>query len=214
MYIGRIVMVAKTKDGRICVGYRVSSRSFPNRTASVHPDRVQIVPRSGHEADVLKNPYITYNCLKFARENSVAVASNGSHTDPIAEKIDSGMGIRDAVSYSLLALDYEKDQYNTPRICAVIDRSDESAGWLGIVRDNGLEVRRVFLEPGHFWYVATYEEVHICEQPRGEFPATNADDACSFMFSGGIFAERTHPVTAVAAISADKGFTCAVRDAT
>ncbi len=212
MNIGRTVMIARSRTGRVCAGYRVSSRSFPNRTASVYPDRIQIVPRPGHEGDVLKNPYITYHCLKFACQGAVAVVSNGSHTDPIAEKIESGMGVRDAIAYSLLALDYEKDQYNTPRICGVADTREEGAGWLGIVRDNGVEVRRIFLEPGQFWYVATYEEVHICDRPRGDFTAETAEEACGFMLSGGIFAERTNPITAVAAMATDSGFVCAVQD--
>lgn len=212
MYIGRIVMIAKTREGKMCVGYRVSSRSFPNRTASQFPDRIQILPRPGYESDVLKNPYITYNCLRTVCQGSVLVASNGSHTDPIAEKIDAGANVRDAIAYSLLALDYEKDQYNTPRICAVVDTRGEEAGWLGIVRDNGIEVRRIFLEPERFWYVATYEEVHICEQPRGEFPVVTPEEACDFLLSGGIFADRTHPITAVAAVAAEKGFDYAVKD--
>ena len=30
MYVGRIVSVGKTKDGKLCAMYRVSSNSFPN----------------------------------------------------------------------------------------------------------------------------------------------------------------------------------------
>ena len=33
MYVGRIVAIGMTKDGRPCAMYRVSSRSFPNRRA-------------------------------------------------------------------------------------------------------------------------------------------------------------------------------------
>ena len=40
MYIGRIVCVARTADGRLCGAYRVSSRSFPNRTAVLTGDKV------------------------------------------------------------------------------------------------------------------------------------------------------------------------------
>jgi IMP cyclohydrolase len=213
MYVGRIVSIAKTSDGRLCAAYRVSSRSFPNRTAVVHPDKVSIVPLPGHEGDVQKNPYIAYNCVRLVCDGQVAVVTNGSQTDPVAEKIQMGVPVRDALALSLLALDYEKDQYNTPRICAVADRRGEGEGWLAIVRDNGLEVRRAFLQPGTFWYVATYEEVHLCEGQSGEFAAASAADVCAFMLGGGVFAERTNPVTAVAAMASEESFELAVQDA-
>ncbi|HNR33045.1 MAG TPA: IMP cyclohydrolase, partial [Candidatus Hydrogenedentes bacterium] len=137
MYIGRIVSVAKTRDGRLCAVYRVSSRSFPNRTAVVGADKVSIVPKPGHETDVQKNPYIAYNCVRVVSDSQVAVVTNGSHTDAIAEKIAQGMPVRDALALAMLALDYEKDQYNTPRISAVADKRD-GAAWLAVVRDDGI----------------------------------------------------------------------------
>ena len=212
MYIGRIVSIAKTQDGRLCGMYRVSSRSFPNRTAVVSEDKVSIVPKPGFETDVQKNPYIAYNCVRVVCGGNVAVVTNGSQTDPIAEKVAVGTPVRDAVAHSLLALDYEKDDYNTPRIVAVADKRDES-GWLGIVRDNGLEVQRVALDAGRFWYVATYEENGVSPEQSGEFPAGAANAACSFVLSGGVFAERTNPVTGVAALATADGFELAVRDA-
>ena len=52
MYIGRIVCVARTADGRLCAAYRVSSRMFPNRTAVVSEGKVSIIPKPGHEGDI------------------------------------------------------------------------------------------------------------------------------------------------------------------
>ena len=140
MYIGRIVCVAKTPDDRIVASYRVSSRSFPNRKAVISGNKVSIVPKEGHEGDIYKNPYIAYNCVRLVNDGEIAVVTNGSQTDPIAEKIISGMSIRDALVLSSMALDYEKDDYNTPRISAVADRVNNT-GWLAVVRDDGLEVR-------------------------------------------------------------------------
>jgi IMP cyclohydrolase len=85
MYIGRIVAVGRTRAGSNTALYRVSSRSFPNRMAVEVDGRLAIVPRPGHEGDLHKNPYIAYNAVRIAGE--FAVATNGSHTDPIAEKI-------------------------------------------------------------------------------------------------------------------------------
>ncbi len=89
MYIGRIVAIARTKDNRGAALYRVSSRSFPNRMAKTLANAVAIVPKPGFENDIQKNPYIAYDCLRLA--NGYAIVTNGSQTDPIAEKIASGI---------------------------------------------------------------------------------------------------------------------------
>lgn len=211
MYIGRIVAAGLTNTEQLYAGYRVSSRSFPNRTAVLGEDKVSIVPKSGHEADIHKNPYIAYNCLRIVCDGEVAVMTNGSQTDPIAEKIAQGMPVRDALALTCLSMDYEKDQYNTPRICAVVDKVDQSA-WLAIVRDDGLEVQRLPLKPGIFFYVATYEENHIDRAFSGECSPENAEALCKFMLSGGVFAERTNPVSAVSVVATDTGFDMAAQD--
>ena len=212
MYIGRIVCVALTEDGRLCASYRVSSRSFPNRTAVIHENKVSIVPKPGHESDVQKNPYIAYNCVRLVCGGEVAVVTNGSHTDPVAEKIETGMGVRDALVLASMALDYEKDQYNTPRVSAVADRRDGS-GWLAVVRDDGLEVRRMPLREGTYFYTATYEENTLSETFGGGYDAATASDACDFVLGGGVFADRINPIAAVAAMATETGFDLEARDA-
>lgn len=212
MYVGRIVAIGRTPEGKLAAMYRVSSRSFPNRTARVQADRVSIVPKPGHEMDVFKNPYIAYNCLRIVRNGMVAVMTNGSHTDPIAEKIEHGMPARDALVLSMLALDYERDSYNTPRISAVADK-EGGMGWLGIVRHDGLEVERIPLEYGRLFYVATYEENTVTAKHHDDFTAITPEAACRHMLHGGIFAQREHPVTAVAAVATEEGFAIHVMDA-
>lgn len=211
MYIGRIVSVGQTRDGRICASYRVSSRSFPNRKAVVGEEVVSIVPKEGHEDDLRKNVYISYHCARVVCDRHVAVVTNGSQTDPVAEKIAMGMPVRDALVLSLLALDFEKDSYSTPRICAVADRRDH-AGWLAIVRHDGLEVAKMPLQPGRFFYVATYVENTLSPNQSGDYPATSAKDACDFILSGGLFAERANPITAVAAMAGAQDFDLATKE--
>ena len=213
MYIGRIVSVALTPDGRLCAAYRVSSRSFPNRTAVVKENVVSIVPKAGHEQDVHKNPYIAYNCVRLVCDGQVAVVTNGSQTDPIAEKITLGMSARDAMALSTLALDYEKDDYNTPRVSAVVDKRGDGTGWLGVVRHDELCVRQMPLAPGRFFYVATYEENAPQNTQSGDYDAATAAEACQFILGKGVFAERTNPVTAVAAMATPDGFELAAADA-
>ncbi len=213
MYIGRIVCIAMTADGRLCASYRVSSRSFPNRKSVIAEsgDKISIIPKEGHEGDIHRNPYIAYNCVRLVQNGQVAIATNGSQTDPIAEKIAMGMPVRDALALSSLAMDYEKDDYNTPRVSAVADKRDGS-GWLAVVREDGLDVRRMPLEAGKYFYVATYEENTVSPHQSGAYDGTSADDACDFVLGRGVFAEREKPITAAAAIAADSGFEIACKD--
>ncbi len=211
LYIGRIVCIGMSKEGRLCAGYRVSSRSFPNRRAVLRENAVSIIPKPGFESDIQKSPYIAYNCARIVCGGQIAVLTNGSQTDPIAEKIDGGVPVRDALALVLSALDFEHDQYNTPRICAVADKRT-SAGWLATVREDGLHARRMLLAPGKYFYVATYEENDPRNSQAGEFTAGSAEEACSFLLRGGVFAERANPITAVAAFADGRGFVLACED--
>ena len=168
MYVGRIVAVGMTKAGEVCAMYRVSSRSFPNRETRLIDGKVAVMPKPGCEGDLSKNPYIAYNCLRVAGDK--AVATNGSQTDPITEKIASGMAPRDALTLSLLALDYEKDSLDTPRIAGVVDRSARTA-FLGIVRKDAILVAERRLTPGIVFYIATYEHNAPCHDAGTEFDA-------------------------------------------
>jgi len=203
MYVGRIVAVGRTPEGKNAVMYRVSSRSFPNRRTVETDVALAVVPREGHEADLSKNPYIAYNCLRLAGD--VAVATNGTQTDPIAEKVASGMSVRDALVQSLIVLDYEKDKYNTPRIAVAVGR-DADEGWGGIVRHDGLHVRSFPLEAGSCFTFATYE----LNDPRPEnaypFEAETAEAAAEWVVSGGRFADLEKPVCAAAAVATADGF--------
>jgi IMP cyclohydrolase len=180
MYVGRFVVV-----GPEVAAYRVSSRSFPNRQVVARDDRLTVAPTP--DAPETDNPYVSYNCVRPA--GGGAVVGNGSHVDPVAEKLDLGYPARDALAESLLALDYEKDDYDTPRIAGVVggagtgggavedDAEDESgtgvtggAAYVGIVRRDALLVREV-AEPT---LVATYGR----DAPEPfDFAATTAAEA-------------------------------------
>ncbi|WP_435184128.1 IMP cyclohydrolase [Halobellus sp. EA9] len=141
MYIGRFVIVAPDFGA-----YRVSSRSFPNRRIADRDGTLTVGPTP--DAPENDNPYVSYNCVREGGD--AVVVGNGSHVDPIAEKLDLGYPARDALATALLALDYEKDDYDTPRVAGVI--GDDS--YVGIVRRDALVVESV-AEPT---LVATYEE--------------------------------------------------------
>ena len=129
----------------------MSSRSFPNRTIATREDRAIVIPTP--DAVASDNPYISYNCLR--QHGRQVVVANGSHADPIIEKAAAGYPMRDALALSLLALDYEHDQLNTPRIAAALDAN--GAGYLAIVTEDRLTVRRMEVQPGEAFLIATYE---------------------------------------------------------
>lgn len=194
MYLGRIISIGSNDNGSYA-SYRVSSRSFPNRKSVVNDEKVAIVPTEGSEGDIFKNPYISYNCIDIV--DDICVISNGSHTDIIAGKIREGMNVRDALALTLLTMDYEKDDYNTPRIAGAINFEGE--GYIAIVRDDGLEVKKV--NPGECYYVSTYEH----NSPRSvDYVAADSMEATEFIYGGGIFEEFTHPVTSCAAFGKSK----------
>jgi IMP cyclohydrolase len=144
MYVGRFVVV-----GPEVAAYRVSSRSFPNRRITERDGSLTVVPTE--DAGETDNPYISYNCVRTVEAGGeTAVLGNGSHVDPITEKLGMGYPARDALAESLLALDYEKDDYDTPRVAGVLGES----AYIGVVRKDALLVREVE-EPT---LVATYEE--------------------------------------------------------
>ena len=209
MYLGRIVAIGMTKEGKAAAMYRVSSRSFPNREAVLGNQQVAIMPRPGFEDDLRKNPYITYNCIRLTGE--WAVATNGSQTDPIVEKLAMGYPARDAIALPLLAMDYEKDSLDTPRIVAVVG-SKCRKGYLGIVRRDALLVREFDLVPGQVLYLSTYEKNRPCDdQVTGDFDGTCAHCAVNYVVDGGIFADFTNPVTSAAAVAEGDGYELAVR---
>lgn len=199
MYVGRIVAVGMNKGGNAVGMYRISSRSFPNRETRLVGDKVSVMPRIGFEADLTKSPYISYNCLKLA--DKYAVISNGSHTDPISEKILMGYPVRDAIVLTLLAMDYENDNYKTPRIAGVISKTSNIA-YLAVVKEKALLVENFELTPGTAYYVATYEHSTPCEHYKDtNFDAANAQEARNYIINHGVFAKFELPVTSAAIFS-------------
>lgn len=194
MYLGRILAVGSIESGGF-VAYRVSSRSFPNRIAKSFEDRVSVIPTEGNEKDVFKNPYIAYNSIRIVED--IAVVSNGSHTDVIADKIASGMNIRDSIAFSLLTMDYEKDDFNTPRIAGATTLKGES--YIGIVTKEDLIVQNV--EKGKCAYISTYEQITPHDV---EFKAKDALQAAQYIMDQGKFEEFTNPVTSAAAFGKDE----------
>ncbi len=186
MYIGRFVVVAPD-----WAGYRVSSRSFPHRKIVDRDGTLTVTPTD--DAPPSDNPYISYNCLRSAGD--VEVIGNGSHVDPIAEKLSLGYPPRDTLAQGLLTLDFEKDDYDTPRIAGVL--GDES--YIGIVRRDALLVEAVS-EP---MIVATYE----IDRPEPiELEVADAEELARTLYD----LEYEHTVCAAGVTRSDDGVETAI----
>ncbi len=186
MYAGRIVVVGVREDYSFG-GYRVSSRSFPGRVAQVMDGSVFILPKNAR--DMLKNPYIAYPCIRTGRD--FAVVSNGSHTDVIFDKMVEGYPPRDAIATALLSMDYEKDEYSTPRIAGVVLRDEVYLGFVGRYR---LRVEK-FTEGSH--HVATYGVTDFREI---EIHGENAMDIAREMYR----LEYEHPICSAGVTVGDR----------
>ncbi len=186
MYLGRFVVVAPE-----WAVYRVSSRSFPEREIVDRDGTLTVVQTD--EAPPSDNPYISYNCVRCLED--AAVIGNGSHVDPVAEKLGLGYPARDALALGLLGLDYEKDAYNTPRIAGVVGET----ATIGIVRDDAIVVESVD-EPT---LVATYER----DSPAPfDLEAAGPDGLARAAYE----LDFEHPVCAAAVVRSAPGFETAI----
>ncbi|ELZ10944.1 IMP cyclohydrolase [Halovivax asiaticus JCM 14624] len=197
MYVGRFVVV-----GPETAAYRVSSRSFPNRHITDRSDEdTTLTVGPTPDAPETDNPYVAYNCLRTVEtpRGEAAAIGNGSHVDPIAEKLELGYPARDALATALLALDFEKDDYDTPRIAGVLDGDGEAT--IATVRREALLVERVD-EPT---LVATYER----DTPAAfEFDATDAETAATVAYD----LDFEHAVCAAGVTRDGDGFTTAIEN--
>lgn len=201
MYIGRFVIVGKTDAGAWYLAYRVSSRSFPNRRIVVEAGRAMVVPTE--DAARSNNPYISYNCMRVL--GKTVVVGNGTQVDPIIDKVSLGMPLRDAMALSLLALDYEQDDYHTPRVVAAVDQAAD-AGYLGIVGDDRVVVKRMAVAPGEAFLVATYE---LTDPTPISLKGDTPEALCDAVYE----CEYEKPVATLAALLADGAPRVATRSA-
>ena len=184
MYVGRFVVVAPDR-----AAYRVSSRSFPNRRIVERDGTLTVAPTP--DAPETDNPYVSYNCVRTTDDDEHAVVGNGTQVDPITEKLELGYPPRDALAESLLALDYEKDDYDTPRIAGIVG----AESYIGIVRRDAVLVESV-TEPT---LVATYER--DAPEPT-QFEATEPQAMAEELYGSSF----EHPVCAAAVAADGTGF--------
>jgi len=145
-YTGRTLGIG-LMNGRPFAFYLLCSRSFPSRKALIDEGNVYIINQT--ETD---NPYVSYPVVRT--NGRYAVVTNGLHTDFIFQALKWEKP-RKALIHVLDAMDYERDDYSTPRIAGVIERGS-NRGWLGFVGRDWLWVRELELKEGKAFLTATY----------------------------------------------------------
>jgi IMP cyclohydrolase len=203
MYVGRIVGVGRNRRGDLVAAYRVSSRSFPNRCAEILGDTVQIIAQPGSADAASDSPYIAYECLIWNAR--FAVVSNGSHTRPIYERLKAGNDPRDAIVSVLVGLDREFDQYDTPRICGLVDLAEDRL-WLGSITATSLSVMPMEVRHGQLAYITTYEfPLPRVEQIDSDLDAADPNAVCRHITNTSVFSQFEKPVCAASWIASAAG---------
>jgi len=144
-YTGRTLGIG-LMDGNPFAFYLLCSRSFPNRRAVVKENAVYIENLT--ETD---NPYVSYPVVRLLED--YAVVTNGLQTDFIAQALE-WESPKKALIHVLDALDYERDDYNTPRIAGIIGTGGK--GWLGFAGRDEFWVKSLELREGKAFVTATY----------------------------------------------------------
>ncbi|CAI1493818.1 IMP cyclohydrolase [Thermococcus nautili] len=144
-YTGRTLGVGLMR-GKPFAFYLLCSRSFPRRRAIVRENAVYI-----ENLTKTDNPYVSYPVVRLLSE--YAVVTNGLQTDFIAQALE-WESPKKALIHVLDALDYERDEYSTPRIAGII--GTDGKGWLGFAGKEEFWVRELELREGKAFVTATY----------------------------------------------------------
>ncbi len=207
MYVGRMVGIGRTIDGQNAVLYRLSSQSYLNRQlVNQTGSTVKVVPADGQDYLLDGERNIYYSAIVEVRK--YFIAGNGNHTDFIAEAIENEVPVQKAIETVLATLGYEKNKEKTPRIVGVVPISGDF-GWLGIVREDALIVRRIELEPRLLSYIATSRLL----EPGyfiTDLGVTTALDIARGFVEGHIFEDFTDPIASAAVLCSDPNFTLGI----
>lgn len=144
-YTGRTLGVGLMK-GKPFAFYLLCSRSFPRRRAVVNENTICI-----ENLTKTDNPYVSYPVVRLLDE--YAVVTNGLQTDFIAQALE-WESPKKALIHVLDALDYERDEYSTPRIAGIVGMNGR--GWLGFAGREDFWVKELELKEGKAFVTATY----------------------------------------------------------
>lgn len=186
-------------EGRIA--YRISSRTFPDRTISVDGGSAHVHQRGDEHDD---GPFIDHECLRIV--GPLAVVGNAGHVTAIADRLEAGSGPFDAATLVLAALGPMPDHQATPRIAAITGVGWER-GLLATIGAGWLQVEWVDSSDGSLTVLSTYDETAQITAPKAiaeDDPGAIAQE----LLTGEGWNAFEHPVAALAA-TADTTWTTA-----
>lgn len=207
MYLGRIVLVGKNQNDQLFLGYRISSRSFPNRGLIEDERGIKVANLDGHQ----QNRFITYHAMLCSE--AFGVAGNGDHVNYIFDQVSKGNSIKNSLINVLNGMSYEHDEHNTPRIAAAIDH-EKSESYLGVVSKSDLMVQKIELQPSEIQYVSTYQHNTLDRSQKHIVNANDLDtpkNICDLLFDNSPFDKFEYPISSCSAIALDQGLLKAIR---
>ena len=105
----------------------------------------------------------------------------------------------------LVGLDREFDEHDTPRICGLVDLTENKL-WLGSITATSLSIIPIEARAGQLAYITTYEyPLPSAEQIDHDLDAVDPNAVCSQMTRGSIFSQFENPVCAASWIGSASG---------
>lgn len=152
-YPGRVVAAGWDECGYPILFYAITGRSGNSRNRILVSENGTVKTRAYDESKVEDPSLIIYTAFKSI--GSTMIITNGDHTDTIAEYLEQGKSLEDAIA----SRTYEPDSPSyTPRIGAVV--SDDSICFFIIKRDGDAPLRIIWKyekENGILHLIHTYE---------------------------------------------------------
>lgn len=162
-YLGRQLLIGRTRDGRPSLAYLVTARDSENRRRMAIPveNGIRIVSVEDEPYDPLRH----YTAVKIDNKIGLAVATNGIQTEAIYEtyRLLSYVKSISEKKYMRILLDgagAEPDTYHTPRIAGLIIKNNVQSFsyFIGIkCEQSPAEIREINTLQGQLKGISTYK---------------------------------------------------------
>jgi IMP cyclohydrolase len=169
-YPGRQLFVGLNNDGIPMLAYLVTGRSPASRErrAIVRDNMIIIGPIGSVEYDPLRH----YPAIKFDNANGIAAVSNGVQTEAVYEAYRLLNNVGNVPDVSLMeklmeGAKAEPDSLNTPRITAVITKTDKDPVFIVAIKRHDMPAKSFTVKPekGVLSGISTYQG--DMEKPAG-----------------------------------------------
>ncbi|MCR5732264.1 MAG: IMP cyclohydrolase [Sphaerochaetaceae bacterium] len=135
-YPGRTIMIGNLSDGTQVIAYALMGRSSNSQNRILVFENGRIKTKLFRSDIASDTKWTLYDAVIFTKGNWVI--SNGDHGEKIANAIEEGIELDQAI----VKLSYEDDTCSTPRIAGILN-SETGDYTLAIVRKKGEEAERI-----------------------------------------------------------------------